>query len=549
MSDAAHKLAGIAAPAPRSKPAPAAGSASSASSGAKAAGGSGASAEEDGAARRDSIRRPSDHVYAAAEAGVHFGATGTGGGGGGSGGGTGKSTDIATKVLATLRLEEPEIAEPEYFARTRKHKEFRDSLAAQVAEHEVARLIEKKVSAAFGSAGTEIVKRSEAAERAITDKLKEKTLKNAADQRAYMKEAAEWRAKEKARILAEEEAFLARMKTELEAELAHAAYLRQKEREGIASSVAENERLKVIREEMRRKAVEEEKRLQAERFEAEVAKERAHKDKYKHIAEKQEILAQQLLGATAAFRERDERLARISEEYAEAKVRADMADAERRKAALKARMQEQVEVLKAMMAEKRAAKDAARDEDRAMAIAGREAVLALREERKEDFKKATEKKAQYSRTLADQLREKMEMTATGSGAAALSLSGSGGGGASRGGGSASAENRAFILKTKSSDLDTEMAFRRQVQLLEKGPATRYNNSEALGPLVGFGAPTSVAIEEAGKAAAAPEEPVVLEAAKAHPLAVIRPKTTFIPAPGTGATSLSLGAMKATAGKR
>jgi hypothetical protein len=268
-----------------------------------------------------------------------------------------------------------------------------------------------------------------------------------------------------------------------------------------------------------------------------------------------------------------------------------MADTERRKAALKARMQEQVEVLKAMvsarrrvggrlrvvggprpaagssfpptaadhpapsgsralcvhlfqMAEKHAAKDKAREEDRAMAIAGREAVLALREERKEEFKKTTEKKASYSRTLAEQLREKEEIERRGAGATATvgALS-------SSRGGSASAENRAFILKTKSSDLDTEMAFRRQVQLLEKGPATRYNNSEALGPLVGFGAPTSVAIEEAGKAAAASEEAVVLETAKAHPLAVIRPKTTFIPAPGTGSTSLSLGALKATAGKR
>lgn len=419
--------------------------------------------------------------------------------------------DIATKVLSTLRLAEADIAEPEYFARTRKQHTFKDALAQQVAEHEVQRLREKKVGESFARASVEIVHRSETAEQATLRAMKEKTLKNAAEMRAYMREQAELKEREKARRLAEEEALLDRLKKELDAELAHAAELKRKEREGIAASVAENERLKVLREEMKKKAVLEEMRLQKQRAAEIEAKEQAHKDKYKHIAEKQDVLAQQLLSATAVFRERDARLAKISEEYAEAKAAKDRADAERRKADLAMRMKDQVTVLKEMMAAKQEARERAKAEDREAAMRTRDLMLALKEEHKEELLKKVEKKATYRAALGEQVTEKLALTSPPAG-------------------SSDPGNKAFILKTKSSDLDTEMAFKRQVSLLQHGFSTKANNSEALGPLVGFGAPSAPSIEAMGTTAAAAMEGTVKELAATSPLAVIRPKVTFIPAP-------------------
>jgi hypothetical protein len=79
-----------------------------------------------------------------------------------------------------------------------------------------------------------------------------------------------------------------------------------------------------------------------------------------------------------------------------------------------------------------------------------------------------------------------------------------------------------MLKTQSSDADLEGAFKRemvkQMGLVNK----KINNSEAVAPLLGFGATFASALEEAGRSAADARAAEVAAAVAADPLTAIKP---------------------------
>lgn len=159
----------------------------------------------------------------------------------------------------------------------------------------------------------------------------------------------EYAAKQKADKLAEEDRFLRQMKEELEAEERRMQEFKEKERAAIAESIAENHKLNAIKQEMQRKAVEEEIRLQKEAARRVEEAEAAHRDKYKHIAEKQGKLADALLAATEADRAKqkafEEATIRLADQRAEELAAKDRARAEDRKK----RLAEQTTVLHGMV--------------------------------------------------------------------------------------------------------------------------------------------------------------------------------------------------------
>lgn len=241
------------------------------------------------------------------------------------------------------------LPEPRIFAARRKREALRRGFAHQVAEHEVERMRRAEVERAFAGAGSEISARAKGVEERQAATSKQKALENSLAVRAYLAEQRAVAAKAKAEKLDEEERFLAAMKAELEAEERHAAAMKDKEREAIAASIAENNKLRALREEMARKAVEEEMRLQKENARALEAKEAAHKDKYRHIAEKQASLIDALIAATEADRAKqaaaDEATRRRAEERDAALAETDRKRAEDRKR----RLAEQTVVLHEMV--------------------------------------------------------------------------------------------------------------------------------------------------------------------------------------------------------
>jgi hypothetical protein len=98
----------------------------------------------------------------------------------------------------------------------------------------------------------------------------------------------------------------------------------------------------------------------------------------------------------------------------------------------------------------------------------------------------------------------------------------------------------FMLKTQSSDADLEGAFKREM-VKQMGLVNRkINNSEAVAPLLGFGATFASALEEAGRSAADARAAEVAAAVTADPLTAIKPGRVT---PGSTVRGISIGKRK------
>ena len=80
----------------------------------------------------------------------------------------------------------------------------------------------------------------------------------------------------------------------------------------------------------------------------------------------------------------------------------------------------------------------------------------------------------------------------------------------------------FLIPTKSSDEDLEMAFQREMKRVMGIEAKRSNDSAAAGPLLGFGAATQAALEKEGSEAAAVEAAALAAKVAADPIGAIGP---------------------------
>ena len=87
----------------------------------------------------------------------------------------------------------------------------------------------------------------------------------------------------------------------------------------------------------------------------------------------------------------------------------------------------------------------------------------------------------------------------------------------------------FIINTKSSDLDLESAFIRSLRLQTGDARVKGNNSEAVAPILGFGAPFPTAIEAAAESKFNEEEGAHA-AVDDDILRTMRPKTCYVPPP-------------------
>lgn len=473
---------------------------------------------------------------------------------GGAAGGAGAAPSAADLAEAARRALEATskivctpldaLPEPRIFAARRKKEELRRGFAHQVAEHEVERMRRAEVERAFAGAGSEIASRAKTVEERQAAMSKQKALENSLAVRSYLAEQRALAAKLKAEKLAEEERFLAAMKAELEAEERHAAELKEKERESIAESIAENNRLRALREEMARKAVEEEMRLQKESAQRLAAAEEAHKDKYRHIAEKQAKLVEALVAATEADRAKqaafDEATRRRAEERDAALAEGDRRRAEDRKR----RLAEQTVVLHQMvrhshlllclrvvpalhihrciishlclalpclvlpclalqMADRQAEVLKRREEDVVLAASATEMARTVMSEKAATLASKRSAAKVYGEELRGIMRER-ELSRSPTRRHSKD------------------DAPGFLLKTESTDMDLEATFKREMVRQLGLENKRANNSEAVAPLLGFAAAFPAALEAAGSAAAESKAAEVMATVEANPLSAIKP---------------------------
>lgn len=409
----------------------------------------------------------------------------------------------ALATTATIVCTDPAaLPEPRIFARRRGMEELRQGFAGQVAERAVDRARRVEIEKAFAGAATEICDRAGSVEERQSAIKKEHAISNALEVRRYLAEQREYAAKARAAQLAEEDKFLKMMKAELDAEEVAAQKEKEREKERIARSIEDNNKLRAIRDEMARKAVEEALELQKENTRQLEAKEAAHRDKYAHIAEKQGALAAALEAATAADRAKEKAWLTATERRAAERDAALAAADEKRKQDTKERLADITSTLRGMMAEKQAEHIRSKENDVKLSAASGSLAKSVEDER---IALLTKKKHE-ARVYGEELRGVMDERTR-----------------AKSPGRHNDPPPGFILNTKSSDYDLESTFKREmVKILGLGNK-KANNSESVGPLLGFGATFSSALEAAGREAAAPAEAALAASVEANPLSAIKPK--------------------------
>jgi hypothetical protein len=153
------------------------------------------------------------------------------------------------------------------------------------------------------------------------------------------------------------------------------------------------------------------------------------------------------------------------------------------------------------MAERQAQKDKRKTDDVDLAASAIETARQVEQERLDYLKKKKDDARTYGAELRDVMEERRRSK------------------------SPSRRNDAppgFILNTKSSDLDLESAFKREMVKLLGLENKRANNSEAVAPLLGFGATFHEAIEEVGKTKAAEKAPTLVKEVEANPFEKMKP---------------------------
>lgn len=153
------------------------------------------------------------------------------------------------------------------------------------------------------------------------------------------------------------------------------------------------------------------------------------------------------------------------------------------------------------MADRQAQKDKRRTNDVGIAAAALETAKEVEQERLDYLKRKKDDARKYGAELRDVMEERRQSK------------------------SPSRRNDpppGFILNTKSSDLDLESAFKREMVKLLGLENKRANNSESVAPLLGFGATFHSALEDLGKTKAQEKASDVAAQVEANPLAVMKP---------------------------
>lgn len=379
------------------------------------------------------------------------------------------------------------LPELDYFRKQRRLQEMKQSLALQIAEHQTAGRRSALVKSAYIAAEDEMLRKAREAEMRKEVERQRKIEDDAAMVRSQLAERAAALKAAEEQQRKDDEILLALVAAKYEADMAKFKEARLREKEALMASKRENDELRILRAEADRVAAEEEKRLQREYTEKTLRAEQAHKDKYKHIGERQEHLAQLLMEATSVHREKMDGFYRRGEEEAERKAIADKAELERRKRANKQRILDGAAFVREQMREKAEAAQKAKDADLDLAELIDQEVLAGVARKKQVKVDDKKKKRTYYGVLSEQLREK-ETTLAQPPPLKYQVY-------------ASDQYRGTSLKlnTTSSDRDTETLFDLTSRMEQLAANVRGNRSDEIAPLLGFGAPFVTKIEEEGRA--------------------------------------------------
>lgn len=236
--------------------------------------------------------------------------------------------------------------------------------------------------------------------------------------------------------------------------------------------------------------------------------------------------------ATESSRKREEMLVRLGEEHAERQLAEKIAFDEKRKKERKESLMHTTQVQKEQMVEKLVKKDLRKQEDAEL----RQKVMQAAMEEAEQQKRvkgilAKQKKSAYGSALKEQMAEREASKSP-----------------KRGAGGAEEHRFAasLVLHTRSSDMDTEAALKREA-LMSKGgyAASRNNASDSIAPLLGFEADFVTAIEQKGESGAKAEGlDKRMEGKDDDELFhSVKPHKTFLPPPAQSAPPAPLGASK------
>lgn len=375
----------------------------------------------------------------------------------------------------------------------RRKVELKAELAKQLAEHQAAEIRGTLLHQSYVSAEGEMLARANEVENRRKAEQQRKIAEDAALTRRQLAERAAAREAEEARQKAEDEATLARMIALYEADMEKFRERQRREKEALMASKRENDEQRRIRELERQRAEEEELRRQADYAEKVRAAENAHKNKYRHIAEKQDHLAKLLIDATAEHREKMDSFYRIQEEKAAAQAMQDARDLQRRKEEKKKKIHDTTAVVREQMKEKEKEREFMKKEEAIAAQQAREEAEGAAEMRRRIKDKKNSDKKEFMEILGKQLEQKLELEQAEPSPKLKPY--------------ADGKGTSLVLNTKSSDADTETLFKLTQKAAHGSGAgdalRRGNRSDEIAPLLGFGAPFLTKIEQDSQLAEVP----------------------------------------------